>query len=183
MNNSNLYSNSDTTDYTQNTLEYWLDTYNPQYFLTVQFPIHKRTPNLHLSNKRLHKIMLKFEKLILGKHWYRKHIPFIVIAEHGKTSSNWHYHVLIYDCKFDFFQVRQVFQQVSFQLRLPHEVLLVKPIYSNGVNGYSSKEIVSDLHYHFDTDRIITSEILFDLPRKSPTHIPQSQKQSQNAPI
>ena len=183
MNNTNLYLNTDTTDYTQNALEYWFNTYNPQYFLTVQFPIHQRTPNLHLSNKRLHKIMLKFEKLILGKHWYRKHIPFIVIAEHGKTSSKWHYHVLIYDCNFNFFQVQQVFQQVSEQLRLPHEVLLVKPIYSNGVNGYSSKEIVSDLHYHFDTDRIITSEILFDLPRKSPTHIPQSQKQVQNAPI
>lgn len=180
MNNTNLYLNTDTNDYTKNTMEYWFSTYNPQYFLTVQFPIHKRTTNINTSNKRLHKIMLKFEKLILGKHWYRKHIPFIVIAEHGKTSSNWHYHVLIYDCNFDFFQVQYAFQQVSFQLHLPHEVLLVEQVYSNGVNGYTSKEFKSDFNYHFDTDRIITSEILFDLPRKSPTHIPQSQNQVQN---
>ena len=168
------------TLHTQNTLEYWFNTCNPQYFLTVQFPIHKRTTDITKSNKKLHKVMLKFEKLILGKHWYRKHIPFFVIGEHGKYSLNWHYHVLIYDCPFDFFQVQQVFQKVSFQLHLPQEVLMVKQVYSNGVNSYSSKEFTTDINYHFDSDRIITSEILFNLPYKPITRMPESQKQSQN---
>lgn len=161
------------------TIYSWFKNYNPQYFLSIQFPKCRRSVNLTKNEANLRQIMSNFEKILLGRHWNRKHIPFVAIAEQGK-SIHWHYHVLIYDCPFDFFTVQKVFQQVSFQLHLPHEVLLVKLIYSNGVNGYSSKEFKADIKNHFDSDRIITSEILFDLPRKSPTHIQKSQKQSQN---
>lgn len=124
--------------------------------------------------------MSKFEKILLGRHWNRKYIPFITIAEHGKKSLNWHYHVLIYDCNFNFLQVQQAFQSVSDQLYLPYEVLYIEPVNDNGVNDYVSKEFDSDVNYHIDSDRIITSEILFNLPYKPITRMPESQKQSQN---
>lgn len=110
--------------------------------------------------------MLNFEKLLLGKHWNRKHVPFIAVAEHGKISSNWHYHVLIYDCLFDLSTMQSVTQAVLIKLGLSHETLLIKSVNDNGVNAYLSKEIIADINYHFDSDRIITSEFLFNLESK-----------------
>lgn len=164
------------TQHTQTVLQQWFSNINPQYFLTIQFPIHQRNTDIVKSNKKLHRVMLDFEKLLLGKHWYRKHIPFIVMAEHGKYSVNWHYHVLIYDCPFDLFKMQDVTQSVLIKLGLPHETLHIESVNDDGVNSYTSKEIIADINYHFDSDRIITSEILFNLQHKSSKPIPDSQK-------
>ena len=179
MNNKYIRLDTNKTTEIKNILYSWFKDYNPQYFLSIQFPKYRRSANLENNEANLYKIMSTFERLALGRHWNKKHIPFFAIAEHGK-SINWHYHVLIYDCNFNFFQVQYAFQQVSFQLHLPHEVLLVEQVYSNGVNDYTSKEFKANIKKHFDSDRIITSEILFNIPYKSITHIKESQKQPQN---
>lgn len=170
--NNNIIFNTDNTYNIQQTLINWFADINPQYFLTIQLPQHLRSQSLTTSNKHLLEIMLTFERLLWGRHWNRKHTPFIAVAEHGKLSFNWHYHILIYNCSFNLFQLQSVFDTLLFKLNLPHETIDLKPVITFGVNSYSSKEIFADVNGHFDTDRIITSEILFNLPHKSTTNIP-----------
>lgn len=162
----NTTFNTTATYYTKYTLQDWFSNTNPQYFLSIQFPIHLRKTDLTSSNKKLHKIMSTFEKILLGRHWNRKYIPFIAIAEHGK-SVNWHYHILIYNCPVSFLKLQSIFDDVITKLNLTHETLYIEPINDTGVNSYTSKEFTADINYHFDSDRIITSEILFGIPYKS----------------
>lgn len=171
MNNNYIYLNTDKTIQTHNILYSWLCNINPQYFLSVQFPKHIRSTDLITSNKHLKRIMVEFEQFSLKRHWNRKHIPFIAIAEHGKART-WHYHIYIYNCSFGYLKIKSIINDVSTELNLPHEVLHIEPIFTNGVYPYTSKEIIVDINDHFDSDRIITSEYLFNL---SPTYIPQSQ--------
>lgn len=170
--NTKISLNPNTTIQTKSILYSWLNNISPQFFLSIQLPKHLRSTDLTKSNKNLLKIMLKFEKLSLKRHWNKKHIPFIAFSEHGKART-WHYHVYIYNCSFSFFKIKSIINDVSTELNLPHEVLHIEPILTTGVYPYTSKEIISDINYHFDSDRIITSEYLFNL---SPTYIPQSQK-------
>jgi hypothetical protein len=51
----------------------------------------------------------------------------------------------------------------------------LKPIITFGVNSYVSKEIFCDINSHFDTDRITTSEILFNIPHSSTPNISNHQ--------
>lgn len=169
MNCNSICRNTDTTIQTKNILQSWFSNINPQYFLSVQFPKHLRSTDLIKSNQKLCKIMSNFEKLLLGRHWNRKHIPFVAVAEHGK-SVHWHYHIYVYDCPFTPFEMQLTVHNLLVKLGLPKETLDIKPILTPGVYSYSSKEIIADINYHFDSDRIITSEILFNLQRKSPTH-------------
>lgn len=170
--NTKISLNPNTTIQTKSILYSWLNNISPQFFLSIQLPKHLRSTDLIKSNKNLKRIMVEFEQISLKRHWNRKHIPFIAIAEHGKART-WHYHVYIYNCSFSFFKIQSIIKDVSTELNLPHEVLHIEPILTTGVYPYTSKEIISDINYHFDSDRIITSEYLFNL---SPTYIPQSQK-------
>lgn len=179
MNTYNLVFNKTATNNIKNTIDYWLNTFKPQYMLTIQFPMYQRTSDMTKSNKKLVKIMLMFERILLGRHWNRKHIPFISIAENGK-SDNWHYHILIYDCPFNFLSVQRVIDDISIKLNLPHEVLFIEPVNDNGAANYVSKEFISDINNYFDSDRITTSEILFNLSLESTKRVRESQKQSQN---
>ncbi|MCQ2582102.1 MAG: hypothetical protein MJ170_03960 [Alphaproteobacteria bacterium] len=177
--NNNIIFNTTNTHHIQQTLINWFTNINPQYFLTIQLPQHLRSESLTTSNKKLLEIMSTFERLLWGRHWNRKHTPFIAIAENGKKSFNWHYHILIYNCSFNFFQLQSVFDRLLLQLHLPFETIHFESIITSGVNSYASKEIFADVNGHFDTDRIITSEILFNLPHKITQDIP---KQHINTP-
>lgn len=163
--NNNICLNTNKTIHTKNVLYSWLNNINPQFFLTIQFPNYLRSTDLLKSNQNLRKIMLKFEQLSLKRHWNKKHIPFIAIAEQGK-SSHWHYHIYIYNCPFRFLKIQQIFDDVSKFFNFPHEVMYIEPILTNNVYPYTSKEIIADINYHFDSDRIITSEFLFNLESK-----------------
>ena len=170
---TNLIFNKNNTFDVQQSLISWFSSFNPQYFISIQFPKHLRNNNLDTTNKKLLKIMRAFEIYLLGRHWNRKHIPFIAIAEQGK-STNWHYHILIYDCPFNFFQIQLTFHNIMDKYNLTKETIDVQPIITSGVNSYTSKEFKADIKNHFDTDRIITSEILFNLSSKQKGHILQS---------
>lgn len=161
------------------TIYSWFKNYNPQYFLSIQFPKCRRSVNLTKNEANLRQIMSNFEKILLGRHWNRKHIPFVAIAEQGK-SIHWHYHVLIYDCPFDLATMQSVTQAILIKQGLPHETLHIETVFDAGVNSYSSKEFKADIKNHFDSDRIITSEILFDLAYKPISHITEMQKQHQD---
>lgn len=168
-NNNIIYNNTNKTTQLKNILYSWLNNINPQFFLSIQLPKHLRSTDLIKSNQNLKKIMLKFEQLSLKRHWNKKHIPFIAFSEHGKAKT-WHYHIYIYNCSFDFLKIQSIINDVSTVLNLPHEVLHIEPILTTGVYPYTSKELKSNINYHIDSDRIITSEFLFNLPHKSLKH-------------
>ena len=165
--NNNISLNTNNTIQIKNILYSWLNDINPQFFLSIQLPKHLRSANLTTSNKNLLKIMLKFEQLSLKRHWNKKHIPFIAIAEHGK-SNTWHYHIYIYNCSFSFLKIQSIINDVLNQLNLSKETLHIEPILTTGVYPYTSKEFIADTNYHIDSDRIITSEFLFNIPQIPP---------------
>ena len=169
--NNNIIFNTDNTYNIQQTLINWFADINPQYFLTI----HLRSESLTTTNKHLLEIMSTFERLLWGRHWNRKHTPFIAIAENGKLSFNWHYHILIYNCPFNLFQLQCVLDTLLTILNLTPETINLKPVITFGVNRYSSKEFFADIDGHFDTDRIITSEILFNLVHPSAKSAPNHQ--------
>ncbi len=142
MTKNNIIFNTDNTHHIQQTLINWFTDINPQYFVSIQLPQHLRSESLTMTNKNLLKIMSTFERLLWGRHWNRKHTPFIAIAEHGKLSFNWHYHILIYNCSFNLFQLQSVFDILLTQLHLPPETINLKPILTFDVNSYASKESI-----------------------------------------
>ena len=57
--------------------------YSPTHFLTIQLPENYKSCNSHNSKTHLRMIMKIFEKSLLGRHWNKKHLPFICVAENG----------------------------------------------------------------------------------------------------
>lgn len=178
-NNKKISLNTNNTIQTKNILYSWLNNINPQFFLSIQLPKHLRSTKLSKSNQNLKKIMLNFERLSLKRHWNHNHIPFIAFSEQGK-SLHWHYHIYIYNCSFSYLKMQLIINDLLTKLNLPKETLHIEPILTPGVYQYTSKEIITDINYHFDSDRIITSEFLFNIPHKTTEHTPEPQKHTQN---
>lgn len=167
--------NQNNTEKTQQKLNTWFENINPNCFVSVQFPKYLRKMKLEKAHKQLYKIMLNFERRIHGRHWNRKKTPFIAFAEHGRSPS-WHYHIFFYNNNFSTYDFQVAFEYVSNKMKLPKETIFVEKIYDAGVYPYISKEIITDFNGHFDTDRIITTDILFE------TYKTQSKSQQKRSP-
>lgn len=139
------------------------DTYQPTLFLTVQLPDNHKTPHLSHANTHLKRIMAHVEWELLGRHWHKKHLPFICFAEKG-ISHQWHYHILFNQGAFSREDVETALNKTKNKLRLPSYVFKLEQVKDTGAGTYCIKEIKADKHQHFNGERIILSEVLFGLP-------------------
>ncbi len=73
--------------------DWYQETFKPTHYLTIQLPEHQKTKDEFKSLSHLRMIMKVFEKSLLGRHWNKKHLPFIAFAENN-TSPEWHYNIL-----------------------------------------------------------------------------------------
>lgn len=138
-------------------LKKWInDTYTPDYMMTVQLPDNWKSKNLDYSINHLKFIMQDFERLLLHRHWNKKHIPFIAFAEKG-ISQEWHFHLLFNGGNFTYSELEATIQSIISKQRLPKYCLQIDKIKDGiaKVEYYTIKEIKVKNYKHFDSDRII----------------------------
>ena len=159
-------NNLEKTQKLKQVINTWASSYNPTHFLTVRLPENMKTFDYELSKRALNKIMSAFEYRLLGRHWHKKHLPFIATAEKGHEEA-WHYHILFNQQNFSDTELNTAIFKTMIALQLPLYSLVLKPItdYKDYVVSYCSKEmrVISDI---IDTDRIVPSHVLFNIPVK-----------------
>ena len=47
----------------------WIANFKPTHFLTIQFPMNMRSPELDVSRNHLRKFMARFEQHLVGSRW------------------------------------------------------------------------------------------------------------------
>lgn len=125
------------------------------------------------AKNRLRRIMSQFEREILGRGWIRDHIRFIAFAELGE-SQVWHFHVVLshpknYGNEDRMFlvldKIREAHNLSTYALKFDNIVYDENGVSTvDKVVNYCTKEILADSKGHFDSDRIILSEDLFNMP-------------------
>lgn len=145
-----------------------LKKYQPTYFLSIRLPENWASENLSNSLNHLQLIMKTFEKKLLGRHWNKHHIPFIAFAEKG-AGFEWHYHILFNHDKFTEQDLQSAILSATGTLKLPAYCVDLKPIENqpDTVIAYCIKEMKIYNNNSFDSDRIILSHDLFQLPHKN----------------
>ncbi|MBD5405912.1 hypothetical protein HDR59_05185 [bacterium] len=149
-------------------LKKWIDnTYSPKYLMTIQLPDNLKSENLEHSITHLKNIMKDFERLLLHRHWNKKHIPFIAFAEKG-VSEDWHFHLLFNGGNFTYLELETAIQNIISKQRLPKYCLQIDEIKNDiaKVEYYTIKEIKITNYKHFDSDRMILSHDLFNIDVK-----------------
>ncbi|GHT57649.1 hypothetical protein FACS18945_2440 [Bacteroidia bacterium] len=91
------------------------------------------------------------------------------IAERRK-SKNYHFHLLLWAYQFDNQQLTAALDATCEEFNLPQYTFKLQSIDDtpNKLNSYCVKEIRADINDHFDTDNIIYSNELFDIPVRCP---------------
>lgn len=150
----------------------WLLSFNHTHFLTIQFPNNMKTEDSIISEDYLRRVMAKFEYCLIGRYWNKKHLPFIAFAEKGKGSS-WHYHLLINSGKYTTTQLQTALDNAANKLNLPTELINLQEITNpEKLYTYCLKEIKLYKNDKIDTDRIISSSMLFGIENKTPSIAP-----------
>lgn len=139
--------------------------YQPTHFLTIRLPENWSNTDEFKSNSHLRMIMKIFERSLLGKHWNKHHLLFIVFTENG-TSDDWHYHILLNQGKFEEQELQNAILKTNIKLGLSGYCLKLDLIekHLDEVEKYCTKEMKVYFDDRFDSDRIILSHDLFYLP-------------------
>lgn len=157
------------SDYVKHELNRWIDnTYQPTHFISVQLPENLRRTSKTNAITHLRNIMTVFERYLLKRHWNKKHLPFICFGEECSLYG-WHFHILLNKCEFTEQQLRNAIFKVNIRLQLPFYCLDIHPIINGTVTTceeYCEKQIRINEFAHFDSERIILSHDLFNLPYK-----------------
>jgi len=145
----------------------WIFEQNPSHFLSIQFPMNYRSEKYDVSLDLLRRMMSRFEyHLLKSRYWNKKHIPFIAIAEKGH-SINWHFHILIDLKQYDWNYINEVIEKTTSDLKMSNEIIHIRDFTKIG-ETYSTKEIYIN-NQKVQTDRIIPSNVLFNIPVKNKT--------------
>lgn len=147
-------------------LNKWLTgIYKPTHLLTIRLPENWSNTDEFKSKSHLRMIMKIFERSLLGKHWNRHHLPFIVFAENG-ADTDWHYHILLNQNNFTNQELQNAILATTIKLKLPFYCLRLDTIekYLDTVEEYCSKEMKIYWNGKFDSDRMVLSHDLFYLP-------------------
>lgn len=159
-----LHQNDNKTDIIN-----WLSSFNHTHFLTIQFPNNMKNEDSIISEDYLRRLMAKFEYCLIGRYWNKKHLPFIAFAEKGKGSC-WHYHLLINSGKYTTNQLQTALDKAVDKLNLPTELINLQEITNpEKLYTYCLKEITLNKNDKIDTNRIISSTILFGIENKTPS--------------
>lgn len=144
-----------------------LAAYNPKYFLTVQLPRNWRQCNLCAAHNGLKLVMKHFQRQLLGPRWNKKTLPFFSIAERNTDGSGWHFHILIYDCRFNIRALQTALNKTVKTMKLTQETFDLKRIRKTPHRAYlyCVKTIRADSKGHYDSGVITTAEALFNISK------------------
>lgn len=145
----------------------WLSNYKPTHLLTIQLPLYLRTYDYEKSKKILKRLMISFERKLIGRHWNRNHLKFIAFAEQNKDFC-WHYHILLCDNDYSDYILNATMNKVILKENLDIYTFNLQRIIEthNKVYSYCIKNLNINDMGRFDVDRLIVSSELFDLEFK-----------------
>jgi hypothetical protein len=156
------------TEQIKRELNKWLGSQNPSHLLTARLPFPAYTTDFNKAERHLHKITKRLEKCLLGCHWNRSPAHFRGFAERGDFRI-WHFHLLLLASKYTTEQLQGAVAETCDYLKLTNGITLdLRPIeYTpDWLYDYCMKELRADGNGRFDSDRLIVSEDLFNLPVK-----------------
>lgn len=147
----------------------WLETLNHTHFLTIQFHNNIKTDDYDLSKELLRQIMARFESNLIKRNWNKHHLPFIAFAEKGKGIS-WHYHILLNSDKYTTEDLEKALDEAADNRKFPRELIYLEEITdSQKLYTYCTKELKITNNGKIDTDRMIFSNVLFNIENKTPS--------------
>ena len=149
---------------TQTKLINWISQHHPSDFLTVQLPLNWRNGGLDKYNTKLKAVIKRFQKCLRPNHWNKKPLPMICIAEKNSWFG-YHFHILIYDCKYTTEQLQGALDRTEYDLRLTHQTFELEPITFTPEHlfFYCVKQIKTE---HDIKERISTTSTIFNIPEK-----------------
>lgn len=151
-------------------LRKWIDgTYEPTHFISIQLPENLRYVSKENAITHLHNMMVIFERYLLKRHWNKKHLPFICLEEEC-AADGWHFHIFLNKREFAEQELKNAVFAVNIKLQLPSYCIDIRHIPDSLITTYENygiKQIRIDEFSHFDSDRIILSHDLFNLPYKN----------------
>ncbi len=164
MKNITYYSPTQTKK-VQDSIQDWLNNQMFSHFMTIRLPLGAYTDNFDKAKPIFHKIIRHFEKSLVGRHWNRNPVHFVGTAELG-THKIWHLHLLLGAQKYTNEEIQNALDKVIKKLKLTERTIDLQEIDRTPdiLNSYLTKEITADNLGHFDTDKVIFSEIEFNLP-------------------
>ena len=174
-----IYTDEDMTELLEKSVIDWLFEFDPNYFISIQFPTTQRSYNLEKSVYRLKAVMKIFEKTLNPRHWYKKHLPFIAFAEN--TSGMWHFHLFLKNDKYPEDKILSGMDTTAKKFAFSEDVIDIQKITRTPEKAfrYGDKEIDVDSTGRFNSCRIILSGDMFNLSMKQPN---LSHKPSMAAP-
>ena len=141
----------------------WIANFKPTHFLTIQFPMNMRSPDLNVSKNHLRKFMARFEQHLVSSRWTGKHVRFYSFAEKGQHDDySYHFHILLHCVRYSDELIIKALDSACLDLSLSPETYYIEDVTDNEVIYYCLKDIKT-----FDKtdwyDRIIPSNILFNI--------------------
>jgi hypothetical protein len=135
------------------------------HFLTIRLPRNRY--GLDPARKTLKGLNDAFQYKLQGRRWNKHHLPFVAIAERGRTQK-YHFHLLLLSYQFTTEQIQQALNDTCVYLNLPDYTFKLQAIdyCPQQVSKYCAKELTATKNLHIDTDRIIYSDELLDNPPK-----------------
>lgn len=141
---------------------------NPDWHITLTWDTNHRTRNIETLNHRVKEIMAAFERAALGRNWFRKHLPFIMVAERH-ADGTLHTHIVLsapdvdMDTLYNLFAISEKFGSTSWP------EIYITPICDKTAT-YILKQIKPDYSGSIDTSAWIRSDILLELNHKKKRH-------------
>ena len=141
-----------------------ISQYHPSHFLTVQLPLNWRNGGLDKYNAKLKAVIKRFQKCLRPNHWNKNPLPMICIAEKNSWFG-YHFHILIYNCKYTTEQLQGALDRTEYDLRLTHQTFELEPITFTPEHlfFYCVKQIKTE---HDIKGRISTTTTIFNTPEK-----------------
>ncbi len=141
----------------------WIAHFKPTHFLTIQFPMNMRSPDLNVSRNHLRKFMARFEQHLVGSRWTGRHVRFYAFAEKGQHDGyNYHFHILLHCVRYSDELIEKALDSACLDLSLSPKIYYIEKVRDNEVIYYCLKDIKT-----FDKtdwyDHIIPSNILFNI--------------------
>lgn len=141
--------------------------FEPTFHLTLQWDKNHRARDIPTLEKRLYYFMSRVQREILGRKWYRHHIPFIAFGE-TNAAGEYHIHILLKDHTFTQECWETAFRKIA--LRAKRTPVPKAPYLQGIIPGtaiiiarYDAKQLRSD---KFCDSVVITSEYLFQWKKR-----------------
>lgn len=141
---------------------------NPNWHITLTWDTNHRTRSVEALNNRVKECMAAFERAVLGRNWFRKHLPFIMVAERH-ADGTLHAHLVLHAPGYDKENLERLFCISERVDCTSWPEIYITPICDKTAT-YILKQIKPDYSGSIDTSAWICSDILLELGHKKKHH-------------